>query len=284
MAESKSHPSNTISDKDVKAPNILERSKEKIKAVVHTKKSHHHHKESHGIRDDIDENTPISDVKAPNVFERVHEEIEALVQTIHPKKEAKSHDVHTKKSQHHHKESHGIRDDIDENTSISDVKAPNVFERVHEEFESLVQTIHPKKEAKSHANETETRNGNTKAESKPEKSASVSQEKDTKAPNLIERAKEEIEAIAHKSKSPHHHHKETHGTSDDIDENTSISKVKGPNVFERAKEDIEAFVQTIHPKKESDNVVPSPKKESGFGMSIGKWLEKVCAPWGHKRD
>ncbi|XP_057467256.1 uncharacterized protein LOC130756705 [Actinidia eriantha] len=345
MAESKSHPSNTISDKDVKAPNILERSKEKIEAVVHsmhtkksqhhhkeshgirddidentpisyvkapnvfervheeiealvhpkkeakshdvhTKKSQHHHKESHGIRDNIDENTPISDVKAPNVFERVHEEIEALVQTIHPKKEAKSHDVHTKKSQHHHKESHGIHNDIDENTLISDVKAPNVFERVHEEIEAVVQTIHPKKEAKSHANETETRNGNIKAESKPEKSDSVSQEKDTKAPkpNLIERAKEEIEAIAHKSKSPRHHHKETHGTSDDIDENTSISEVKGPNVFERAKEEIEALVQTIHPKKESDNVVPSPKKESGFGMSIGKWLEKVCAPSGHKRD
>ncbi|PSS15502.1 Long chain acyl-CoA synthetase [Actinidia chinensis var. chinensis] len=86
------------------------------------------------------------------------------------------------------------------------------------------------------------------AESKSHPSNPIS-DKDVKAPNLIERAMEEIEAIMHKSKSPRHHHKETHGTSEDIDENTPISKVKGPNVFERVKEEIEAVVQTIHPKK-----------------------------------
>ncbi|XP_024022723.1 uncharacterized protein LOC21396651 isoform X2 [Morus notabilis] len=71
-----------------------------------------------------------------------------------------------------------------------------------------------------------------------------------KAPNIIERAKEEIEAITHTQKSPIHH-KETHGTSDGIDENTQIDEVKGPNVFERVKEEIEALVETLHPKKDS---------------------------------
>ena len=69
-----------------------------------------------------------------------------------------------------------------------------------------------------------------------------------KAPNLIERAKEEIEAILHHEKSPHHHHKETHGRNDDIDETTPLNEVKAPNVFERAKEEIEAIVGAIHPK------------------------------------
>lgn len=72
--------------------------------------------------------------------------------------------------------------------------------------------------------------------------------KDVKAPNLIERAKEGIEAMIHHDKKPQHH-KETHGTSDDIDESTPVDEVKGPNVFERVKEEIEAVVQSIHPKK-----------------------------------
>lgn len=75
-------------------------------------------------------------------------------------------------------------------------------------------------------------------------------EENVKAPNLFERAKEEIEAITHAQKSPRHH-KETHGMSNDIDENTEIDEVKGPNVFERVKEEIEALVETVHPKKES---------------------------------
>lgn len=58
------------------------------------------------------------------------------------------------------------------------------------------------------------------------------------------------------------HDTETHGTSNDIDENTPVDKVKGPSVFERAKEEIEALVETIHPKKEHDNQVHT-KKEGG---------------------
>lgn len=106
-----------------------------------------------------------------------------------------------------------------------------------------------------------------------------------KAPNLIERAKEEIEAIIHHGKSPVHHHIETHGRNDDIDDSTPIDQVKGPSIFQRAKEEIEALVQTIHRKKESSNSVSSPKKEGGFGACIGKGLEKICSfNWGSKRD
>ncbi|KAM7480576.1 hypothetical protein LguiA_028789 [Lonicera macranthoides] len=70
-------------------------------------------------------------------------------------------------------------------------------------------------------------------------------EKDVKAPNLLERTKEEIEAVTH---SPRHH-QETHGTSDDIDESTPVDEVKGPGVFQRMKEEIEAVVEAFHPKK-----------------------------------
>ena len=42
------------------------------------------------------------------------------------------------------KETHGRRIDIDENTPLDEVKAPNVFERVKEEIEALVQTIQAK--------------------------------------------------------------------------------------------------------------------------------------------
>uniref|UniRef100_A0A5B7B739 Uncharacterized protein n=1 Tax=Davidia involucrata TaxID=16924 RepID=A0A5B7B739_DAVIN len=225
MAESKPDPSNSLSEKDVQAPNVFERTKEEIEAILHTEKSHHHHKETHGLRDDIDENTPINDVKAPNVFQRAKEEIEALVQTIHPKKEPKSHAL----------------------PSNNEIRDHSVTEELRQE----------------------------KSDSHPEK--------EVKSPNLIKRAKEEIEAIMYKDHH-HHHHKETHGMSNDIDENTPINEVKGPNVFQRAKEEIQALVQTIHPKKESDNVVSSPKKGSGFRACIGRGLEKVCSPRGDKGD
>lgn len=74
-------------------------------------------------------------------------------------------------------------------------------------------------------------------------------EKNTRKANVFVRAKEEIDAFIHHDKSPHRHHKETHGRSDDIEENTPNDEVKGPNVFERVKEEIEAVVQAIHPKK-----------------------------------
>lgn len=80
-------------------------------------------------------------------------------------------------------------------------------------------------------------------------------EHDVKSPNILERAKEEIEAVFNHDKVPHHH-KETHGRNDDIDEGTSVEEVKAPSVFERVKEEIEAVVEAILPKKESND---SPK-------------------------
>ncbi|KAH1240158.1 hypothetical protein GmHk_07G018100 [Glycine max] len=97
-------------------------------------------------------------------------------------------------------------------------------------------------------------------EPKPKDSPS---EKKVKTPNIFERAKEEIEAVFHRDKSPHHH-KETHGTSDDIDEGTSPDEIKAPGVFERVKEEIEAVAEAIHPKKESESGtrdVSSPKTQ-----------------------
>ncbi|XP_038705662.1 uncharacterized protein LOC120001413 isoform X2 [Tripterygium wilfordii] len=72
---------------------------------------------------------------------------------------------------------------------------------------------------------------------------------DVKAPNILERAKEDIEAVIHSPK----HHKETHGKSDDINKNTPVEEVKGPSVFERVKEEFEAIAEAIHPKKRSDS-------------------------------
>lgn len=69
----------------VKAPNLFERVEEEVEAIMHSEKSPAHHKETHGMRIDIDEKTPLEDVRAPNVFERAKEEVEALIQTIHPK-------------------------------------------------------------------------------------------------------------------------------------------------------------------------------------------------------
>lgn len=173
----------TANGDNVKAPNIFQRAKEEMEAVVETVKAHHnHHKETHGENQDIDENTPSSDVKAPNVFERAKEEVQALVQVIHEKKESltngnrdestnaepnqensenggKAHHLIEKAKEeigailheklpllnHHHKETHGTSNDIDENTPIDEVKAPSVFERAKEEVEAIIETIHPSK-------------------------------------------------------------------------------------------------------------------------------------------
>lgn len=80
----------------MKSPNVFERAKEEFEAIFHSKSEpNQHHKETHGLRNDIDENTSINNVKGPNIFERAKEEIEALVQTIHPKKEdSKNHGSH----------------------------------------------------------------------------------------------------------------------------------------------------------------------------------------------
>ncbi|KAF8401021.1 hypothetical protein HHK36_014324 [Tetracentron sinense] len=92
MAGAKPDQTDSLSEKDVKAPKLIERAKEEM----HTDSAPHHHEETHGRSDDIDENTPIDEVKGPNVFERAKEEIEALVQAILPTKESKNHDSSSK--------------------------------------------------------------------------------------------------------------------------------------------------------------------------------------------
>lgn len=124
--------------------------------------------------------------------------------------------------------------------------------------------------------------------------------KSEEKPNVMRRAKEEIKSLFHSKEKPHrhhhhhhHHHKETHGRSDDIDENTHVDEVKAPNVFERAKEEIEAVIDTIHSKKKETDGSDSPKRSrsvspekerAGFGCSLGKGLEKICAPWGNNKN
>ncbi|KAM7277380.1 hypothetical protein ACFE04_019246 [Oxalis oulophora] len=161
--------------------------------------------------------------------------------------------------------------EINESTPFDHhVKGPNMFERAKEEIEAIVEAIH-------HRNESKT----------TEELDSKKNENGPKAPNLIERVKEEIEAIVHHDKSPRRHDKETHGRSDDIDENTAIDDIRGPSFFERAKEEFEAIVETIHHKKEESNNAMSPVEEErdSFGCSsLGRGLEKVCSPWGSKRD
>ncbi|WMV60079.1 hypothetical protein MTR67_053464 [Solanum verrucosum] len=173
------------------------------------------------------------DVKAPNVFERVKEEFEAVLHG-------------GRHSHHHHKETHGLRKDIDENTPITDVKAPNVFERAKEEIEALVQAIHPKKEDHSHSSTSE---GNNRTN---DITAELKHNPDSLSENkakVLTNQNEKVEESTGTQKSPHRHHKETHGRSDDIDDKTPISDVKGPNIFERAKEEIEALFHSIHPKE-----------------------------------
>ena len=89
-------PKDSLSENDVKAPNILERAKEEFDAVFNHDKTPRHHKETHGRNNDIDEGTSIDEVKAPCVFERVKEEIEAVVEVIHPNKVSDTNDPPTK--------------------------------------------------------------------------------------------------------------------------------------------------------------------------------------------
>nr|VDD32388.1 unnamed protein product [Brassica oleracea] len=168
------------------------------------------------------------------------------------------------------------RSDIDE----SKVKAPNMFERAKEEIDAVIGAIHQRKSSRDESDKMEI-----KSEEKP---------------NVMRRAKEEIKSLFHSKEKPHrhhhhhhHHHKETHGRSDDIDENTPVNEVKAPNVFERAKEEIEAVVETIHPRKNeaggSDSPKRSPsvspdKERAGLGCSLGKGLEKICSPWGNRSN
>ncbi|CAN8248369.1 unnamed protein product [Cochlearia groenlandica] len=172
-----------------------------------------------------------------------------------------------------------INGDIDE----SKVKAPNMFERAKEEFDAVIGAIHQHKSSRDDSDKTEFKS------EKPEDGK--------KKPNMMKKAKDELKSLfqsKEKLHRHHDHHKETHGKSDDINENTPVEEVKAPNVFERVNEEIEAVIDTIHHKKdkETDGSPDSPKaprpvspekERAGFGCSLGKVLEKICSPWGDKK-
>lgn len=54
------------------------------------------------------------------------------------------------KTKTHKEETHGTSADIDEDTPISKVKGPNIFERAKEEIEAIVEAIHPHKKDSDH--------------------------------------------------------------------------------------------------------------------------------------
>lgn len=55
--------------------------------MTKAEKSLGNHQETHGMQDDITEDTPVDDVKAPSVFERAKEEFEAIIDAVHHKKD-----------------------------------------------------------------------------------------------------------------------------------------------------------------------------------------------------
>ncbi|XP_061358386.1 uncharacterized protein LOC133302592 [Gastrolobium bilobum] len=255
MAESKSNDktTNSLSVKEVRAPNLAERAKEKFEAMFHPQNSScHHNRETHELHNGIDKNISLDDVRAPNVFERAKEEFQALGQVFHHKKEAPIHDIRdgSQMAESNHKQ------EIPISPSETKGKEVNIFVKAKEEIKAA---LHHEKPKHHHHNETHGRSDDI-----DENTAT----NEVKGPNVYERvkeefeavfqaihpkkeAKEEIEATIHHEKSQHHHHKETHGRSDDIGENTPANEVKGPNVYERVKEEFEAVFQAIHPKKES---------------------------------
>ncbi|XP_048335587.2 uncharacterized protein LOC107424047 isoform X1 [Ziziphus jujuba] len=196
---------------------------------------------------------------------------------FHSDGEVKAPNLSGTKEEENHRETHGRRKDIDENTTLDAVRAPNVFERAKEEVEAIIQTIHPRKESPISRDEARKEDG------KQDKLNSPS-ENDAKTPKFLDKAKDKIQKIMKHEKSSPRHHKETHGMSNDIDENTPVDEVKGPSVFERAKEEIEAVLETIHPKKEETDSAPPEKREGGFRATIGKGLEKVCSPRSSQRN
>ncbi|CAI8589816.1 unnamed protein product [Vicia faba] len=136
---------NTLLD-DVKAPNVFERAKEEFQAIAQV---FHHNKDeasTHDIRNgnqtaesnhkhEISSSSSETKAKEGNIFLKAKAEIKSAI-----------HHFDKSKQHRHDKETHGMNDDIDENTPINEVKGPNVFERVKEEFEAVLQAIHPKKE------------------------------------------------------------------------------------------------------------------------------------------
>lgn len=63
----------------------------------------------------------------------------------HDAKKSPHHHLFHRHRHHHGGEAHGHREDVNEGTPISDIKAPNVFQRAKEEVEAVVESILHKK-------------------------------------------------------------------------------------------------------------------------------------------
>ncbi|ONH97719.1 hypothetical protein PRUPE_7G206700 [Prunus persica] len=188
MAESKPSPTQASPDKEVKAPNLIERAKEEIGAIMHTEKSHNDHKETHGMRTDIDEKTPLDNVKAPNMFERAKEEFEAIVEAIHPKTESPTHGKREEKKE-------SKKQEKTDSQSENNAKTTNFIGKAKEKIGTI---MHHEKSPKLHDKETHDKSPKHHTEETHGTSDDIDANipiDHVKAPNVFERAKEEIEAI-----------------------------------------------------------------------------------------
>ncbi|CAL0320287.1 unnamed protein product [Lupinus luteus] len=175
MAES----TNSLPDKDERSLNMPERAIEEIECIVHSQKCPPHlNRETHGLHNGIDENTPLDEVKGPNLFERAKEEFEAIAQVFHHKKEASTHDTSgNQMAESKHEEQ------IPSSLSDKNEKEENIFVRAKKEIKAI---IHHDKSQHHHHKETHGTSDiideNTPAN-------------EVKGPNVLERVKEEFEAV-----------------------------------------------------------------------------------------
>ncbi|XP_010443360.1 PREDICTED: uncharacterized protein LOC104726245 isoform X2 [Camelina sativa] len=171
-------------------------------------------KKSHA---DNDENK----VKAPNMFERAKEEFDAVIGAIHQRKTSKD-----------------GSDKMEFKSEKPDgKKKTNMMRKAKDELKSLFQKEKPHHH---HHKETHGRrddiNENTPVD-------------EVKAPNVIERAKEEIQAV--------------------------IDSIQPKMKNEAEGSDSPKSPRSVSPEKE----------RAGLGCSIGKGLEKICSPWSDdKKD
>ncbi|GAB2219549.1 hypothetical protein Droror1_Dr00007186 [Drosera rotundifolia] len=117
-----------------KLHHFIGKAKEEFHAIVH--------KDRDGRSKETSEPLPIESESSPEKHGKTH-------QLIHRKKEELKSLLHLEKppkeNHVHQKETHGTSGSIDENTPLTEVKAPNVFERAKEEVQALVQTVHHSK-------------------------------------------------------------------------------------------------------------------------------------------
>lgn len=96
----------------------------------------------------------VESVRAPNIAQRVREEFKAIQQSLHEqhsshqlRKQGGSENMHEKK--HSSSSPQFGKRGVSENMDVSDVKAPDMFQRIKEEVEAVGETLHGK-DSKAH--------------------------------------------------------------------------------------------------------------------------------------